>query len=452
MGISLVDVHSIGTGVHFVDPYKNTPNTAIFGQGLITHGEWRYATYYGDDRGVRLARQNPQGAWETITLPMSLSRTDSHNTLALGASPADGRLHICAGHHNGLMQYTFSSPNFLNNTPTLSDSLFSTPTSTLNGVVIGNMTYPTFTTKPNGELLFWWRNGGSGNGRLRLAEWSNGVWTILGDVTSSTGTYTASNGGQSNSRNFYWTIPMYDSDGTLHMCGTWREFNPAVLTVNYNGVIANHHTSYVRSSDDGRTWFNNVGTQVATTDSDPLSWTDQSALVDTGTDTRFALQVPTMALGPGGLVGYLPDYVRGSEVGSDGAVTSEAERVALTAQHPRWRNPTNGVWNAVTVGVPTGAANTIRCQYPTGIAGRGHMVFGSTGTMYVIFTGFRIYAASPPNYMTWSLVRDDSKRLNPHCEAQIDRSQEADGIISFLYAEASTGTTTAICVRDYILS
>lgn len=443
----------------FVDDFQNNPHNAVFGQGLITYPPtgWQYAAWYGADRQVRLARRPGWGqAWDptVLSLPMALGPNDSHNTIALGYSQNDARLHVCAGAHNGAMQYTRSIAGFLDE-GAFWDLSFSPPSSTLLGLVIGNMTYPTFTPTPGGDLLFWWRNGGASSGRLKLARYAEDTWTDLGNVTSSSGTWTAPfkpPPNTSDSRGFYWARPVYGDDGRLHLAGTWREQGDAVL-VSYPGVIANRHTVYLYSLDDGETWHNNAGTIVATTGLDPLSTADTSALVDAGTDTRYALQVASLAVGPGGLVGYLPDYVRGSEVGFDGAVSSEAERIQYTAHFPRFRNG-SGAWSHRNIESPPGTA--VRCRYPTsggptgfGRAGRGHLVFGPSGNAYVFYSGFRVWQAAAPGYNAWSLASDWSDELRPFGEAhQPDLSRVSEGLVSFLYGQDAPG---AVCVRDFEL-
>jgi hypothetical protein len=442
-GVTLVDPGRLGPGVYFVDRYANTANTVTFGQGIISHqvaGEWwRYAAWYGPDRRVRVGRQPSGGGWEIVVLPMSLQRNDSHNCISLGISAADGRLHVCAGAHGAAMAYTRTVAGAVDDVPAWRATLFATPTDTLAGVAIGNMTYPVFTGKPDGGLLFWYRNGGPSNGRARLAEY-DGTWRLLGDVTRSTGTWTAWNGATSTSRYLYSPAPQYD--GTrLHLVGTWRESNPAVLCA--PNTIANHHVVHVYSDDHGRTWRNGAGTQVAATGVDPLSVNDPGILADSNTDTRYALQVPSLAVGPAGLIGYLGNYVRGGLL-PDGCVNNEAERIQKAGEHARWRDAQG--WHNSSVVV---AGQNVFCQYPSGRAGRGHIVFGSNGDMHVLYSGLRIYSATPPDYNDWSLTFNGPAYLNAFGEFQIDRTRQDH--VSVLYCERSTGNTSPVWVREFVL-
>src|SRR5688572_3749256 len=181
------------TGFFFIDQWKNTANGVIFGQGLVSHQHqgqwWQYAAWYGANRKVRVARKDPAGVWEVLTLDHALPTTDSHNSIALGISTGDLRLHLAAGSHTGPVAYTRTIPGGLTAPWNLAN--WSTPDPTLGGTVVGSLTYPTFTSLPNGDLLFWYRNGPSGGGRMRMAVYVNSTWTVVGDVTSSTGTWTA---------------------------------------------------------------------------------------------------------------------------------------------------------------------------------------------------------------------------------------------------------------------
>jgi hypothetical protein len=453
MTASLIGSGRVGSGRYFVDHYKNTANTAIFGQGLTYYNSCQYAAWYGPDNFVRVARRMAGSPdWATVMLPITLNLADSHNTIALGVSAVDGRLHVCAGQHNNPLSYTRTSAGALDSPQTTpwTTSLFESPSGDLTELEIGTTTYPTFTRKPNGELLFWYRNGHSTNGRLRLASYDGVGWTLLGEVTSSTGTYTATfNGGQSTSRNFYWAPPLY-SDGKLHLIGTWREGNPSILC-SPNSPIANHHVVYVYSEDDGITWKTNSGAVIATTGTNPIHVNMPGIHVDS-TDTRFALQVPSMSTGPSGQIGYAASYVRGN-ITSNSCVDDEAERVAKAGEHPRFRDPTTGVWTPSTVEL--GTNNNVFCQYPTGRAGRGHLVFSPNGNANMFYSGFRVYSATQANgYHDWELTFDGPKYLNAFGEAHMDHSRVADGIVSFLYIEqAPAGSTSApVCVRDFILS
>lgn len=444
--VSLVDPGRIGQGLYFVDPYNNNPSTVIFGQALVsyenTDGWWQYAAWYGPDRAVRLARKDPDGDWTTITLPVSLGPNDSHNSIAFGISESDQRLHVCVGQHNDPMYYTRSYEGFLGDgwSAVWDETTFEPIADTLAGTVVGELTYPTFTPTPGGDLLFWYRNGFSTAGRTRLARYQNGAWTVLGDITSAAGSY-SENGGTSTSRNLYWaTAPMYYGD-RLHLIGTWREQSTSILC-NPASPINAHHIVYIYSDDDGVTWSNNAGQSVTT----PVTVTTPGIHVD-ATGTGHSLQLHSMDIRYDGMVGCLPDYVRG---GLQQCVDSEAERIAQAGIHPRFRDPGSGVWSYRTIKV---GGQDIFCQYPAGRAGRGHLVFGPTGDMHVFYPGLRVYSSTVAgNYNDWQLTFDGSKYCNVFAEFQIDRTRAPERVSVLYLEQAPAGATTAaVCVREFEL-
>lgn len=453
--ITLANSGRIGVAKYFVDQYGGNPSTVSFGQALVsyatTDGWWQYAAWYAPNNAVMLARRNPLGEWSSIALPFGLRANDSHNSINLGVSRLDGTLHIAAGQHNDLIQYTRSYVGFLDDgaAATWLPSAFEPMTGDLLGTAIGVTTYPTFTGKPDGGLLFWYRNGGPGAGRMRLAEY-DGAWALVGDVTSSSGSWTApNNGAVSTSRNFYWAHPVYDGD-RLHLAGTWREGNSAVLQVP-TAPIAQHHIVYVYSDDHGRTWFNTAGAQVGATGTDPFGVNDAVHVPNATTDTRYAIQVSDICVGPNGLIGILPDYVSPDLLtNSPKHVVSMSQRSDLAGEHPRWYDVTSGVWDAVTVKIGT---THVFNRYPPGrfAATRGKLTFGPSGDMHVLFSGVRVCSASAPNYDDWRVVEAGQNYFYAFGEFQVDRSRP--GRVSVLYIEqAPTGDTScAVRVRDFLL-
>jgi hypothetical protein len=446
---TLVDPGRVGLGKAFTDQYGGNPSSVIYGQPLVSHqtpaGWWQYAAWYAPDNTLTLARRNPAGTWEIITLPIALQVDDSHNCIVLGVSTADGRLHVCAGQHADPMFYTRSAEGAVDDEPAWDADLFEPVTSTLAGTVVGELTYPTFTATPSGGLLFWYRNGHSGNGVMRAAEYEAGAWTLLGGVTSATGNWAAPNDAVSPTRNFYWTHPIYDGNGVLHLAGTWREANTAVLCS--PGMITNHHVVYVTSPDHGRTWHNGAGVQVATTGADPIGVDDPGIHLPSFTNTNLAHQVSDLAFGPGGLVGILPDYVDPSLLtGSPKCVTTMDERFTKAGQGPRWL--LNGVWDAEMIRV---GGTIVRTGYPTGrkASTRGRLAFAPDGDMVVIFSGLRICSASiATGYTDWTVDEDGANTAYATGEiGGVDRSRESEGLLSVLYMQRDG----RICVRDILL-
>ena len=459
--IALLGSGRIGTAKYFVDQWGANPSTVNFGQALVSHlapdGWWQYAAWYAPNNALTLARRHvDEDVWESITLPFGLEHNDSHNSINLGISASDGRLHIAAGQHGEPVQYTRSYAGLLDDgfDAQWDPASFEPPTGTLGGTAVGGLTYPTFTAKPGGGLLFWYRNGLSTNGRMRLAEYEADVWTVLSDVTSSTGSWIApNNGAVSTTRNFYWAHPMYGPAGVLHLAGTWSEGNHAVLQVP-TAPVPYHHMVYVTSPDHGRTWYTSTGEHVATTGSNPIGVGDPGIHIPASTyDTRYALLVPDLTLGPDGLVAVLADYVSPDLLTNNPKhVVDMDHRVQYAGNHPRWRDAA-GTWLAQSVKV---GSQFIFNRYPVGrlAATRGKVAFGPDGAMHVIHSGVRICSATAASgYTDWQVTFRGDRYLFGFGEmGGIDRSRPDR--VSVLYIEqgdTAGATSSAVCVRDFAL-
>jgi len=420
------------------DQYGGNPSSVIFGQPLVSHlapdGRWQYAAWYAPNNALTLARRLVEAhEWDVITLPFGLNANDSHNCIALGISTADGRLHVAAGQHNDPVQYTASYAGFLDDGSQADwdASVFEPVGATLLGTAVGELTYPTFTTTPDGWLQFWYRNGGSGNGVMRLAEYVDGAWTLIGDVTSPDGAWT-SNGATSLHRNLYWAHPVYGPGGWLHLAGVWREENTAVLCS--PGMFTNHNVVYLRSPDDGRTWQTGAGDPAGETGSAPVHVGVSGIHLPSFGNCNLAPQVSDLALGPDDQVVILPDYVDPAELtGSPKCVTSMDQRFQKAGEGPRWRYGSQE-WEAVMVKV-NGA--TVRTGYPTGrkAATRGRVAIGPGGEMVIVFSGMRILSAPPP-YTTWTVDEDGANTAYAFGEVGgVDRARESEGLLSVLYIQ-----------------
>lgn len=103
-----------------------------------------------------------------------LMEGDGHNVLAL-ARDGDGYLHIVGNQHNKALRYIRS---------TSPDDVTSWTTGSMTGSLETSMTYPQFVTLLDGRLLFFYRDGGSGNGDtiLNVYDPNTQVWTQVGKV------------------------------------------------------------------------------------------------------------------------------------------------------------------------------------------------------------------------------------------------------------------------------
>ena len=103
-------------GIYFVS-YDGLVNVNSFQlSGVLTHGNYQYAAWYTSSRYAILARrQLGTSTWSTLQLPRQLSTNDSHNVIALGVSPADGKIHVALDCHSTQMFYTSSEAGLATN-------------------------------------------------------------------------------------------------------------------------------------------------------------------------------------------------------------------------------------------------------------------------------------------------------------------------------------------------
>ncbi len=212
---------------------RNSINTVIFRKNaLATFGDTQYAAYYAPSGKVVLAKRTlGSDDWTVRHTRHRGALNDAHNSISLMVDGA-GVLHMAWNHHSVPLHYARGeAPGSLS----LSDRLPMTGDETV-------VTYPEFYRQPNGDLLFFFRQGHSGDGDLVLNRY---------DVQTETWSrvYTGLLDGEGQ-RNAYWQATI-DGAGTLHLSWVWRETGD---------VATNHDICYARSRDGGVTWERSDGT------------------------------------------------------------------------------------------------------------------------------------------------------------------------------------------------
>lgn len=131
---SLLDAN----GLYFVS-YDGVVNVNSFQlSGVLTYSGFQYAAWYTSTRYAILARrQLPSGGWSTLQLPHQLSTNDSHNVIALGVSPADGKIHVALDCHSTQVYYTSSVANLAFSGASWTASQFGTITNTIGALNVG---------------------------------------------------------------------------------------------------------------------------------------------------------------------------------------------------------------------------------------------------------------------------------------------------------------------------
>lgn len=211
----------------------NSVNTVVFRKNsLVTHNNVQFISYYDADGFVVLGKRklNEQN-WELKRTAYKGNIKDAHNSISI-AVDGKGYLHMAWDHHNHPLRYVKSKEPL---------SLELTEKMPMTGKDENRLSYPEFYHLPNGDLLFFYRDGGSGNGNLVMnrydvatQQWSR-VQTNLIDGEGK--------------RNAYWQACV-DAKGTIHVSWVWRE-SP--------DVASNHDMSYALSKDGGSTWQKSTG-------------------------------------------------------------------------------------------------------------------------------------------------------------------------------------------------
>jgi len=191
---------------------------------LLTHGERQYVAFYDADRQMTVAaRKLDQDRWDLVRLPSKLG-WDSHNSIVMAVDQA-GFLHLSGNMHcNPLVYFRTEQPHDIHTFQRVP-------------VMVGNAeqrcTYPQFFTGPQQELLFTYRDGGSGNGVQIYNRYdvATRTWRRLLDTPLIDGQ------GQMSA---YLDTLRQDRQGVFHLCWVWRD-TPDCAT--------NHDVCYARSRD-----------------------------------------------------------------------------------------------------------------------------------------------------------------------------------------------------------
>jgi hypothetical protein len=194
---------------------------------LVTHDDTQFAAFYAADSTLVLAkRTHGSDTWTTHRTTFKGRTADAHNSIALGVD-GDGFLHVAWDHHNNPLNYVRGvAPG----------SLALSPREAMTGMHENRVTYPAFLPLPGGDLLCFYRDGGSGRGNLVLNRYDTRArrWTqVHASLINGEGARSA--------------YPAYtvDARGTLHLAWVWRA-TPDVAT--------NQDIAYARSLDGGVTW------------------------------------------------------------------------------------------------------------------------------------------------------------------------------------------------------
>ena len=203
--------------------------------GLLTERGHQFVAYYDAERRITIAgrkldqsqwtRIQPEGIYNERHKRMSnVTGWDSHNYLTM-ALDRDGCLHLAGNMHvDPLVYYRTAQPLDLSTLERVDR---------MTGEREDRATYPKFSTNFDGDLIFNYRDGGSGNGSdlYNIYDPNTQSWRRLFDGPLLDG---------QGERSAYGTGPQRGPDGRYHMLWMWRDTPDA---------NSNHTLSYARSSD-----------------------------------------------------------------------------------------------------------------------------------------------------------------------------------------------------------
>jgi hypothetical protein len=228
---------------------------------LYSHGKRQYIAYYNADRQTVLGQRNlTDDKFELHVLPATSRETaggtstvvgwDSHNFLTLGIDK-EGFIHFSGNVHvNPLTYFRSKNPNDISEMEQIFEMV---------GTEEKRTTYPHFMLTKEGELLYHYRDGGSGNGNeiYNIYNCETKSWKRLLDTPLTDG---------QGLMNAYQSQPTLMKDGWYHMYWVWRD-TPDCST--------NHDLSYMKSPDL-KNWFDAFGAPIAM----PATLNQKSLIVD----------------------------------------------------------------------------------------------------------------------------------------------------------------------------
>jgi hypothetical protein len=245
---STVTANAYGTG--------DINSCAIDVNNLTTSGNFQFITYYDNNRNLMIGRRTlGSSTWQTVNSGFSISAsdiTDDHNVSAIQIDSA-GFMHLSWNMHNVPLNYAISKNQVttgsnLNSLSFTQQTAANAPTLFPNGGATTNeVTYPQFYQIPgSSNLLFTYRNGGSGGGSGNGNQYFN-----VYNPSTQTWTNTFVINGEQTSVNAYLNSLVYTSNNNLLMTWTWR------ATSNWQ---TNSNIMFAQSPDNGTTWFKQGGT------------------------------------------------------------------------------------------------------------------------------------------------------------------------------------------------
>lgn len=291
---------------------------------FVARGDSQYVAYYDTARRMTVTVRNIKTKTvHTVNLP-SVAGWDSHNYIAL-ALDSLGYVHVSGNMHDVPLVY------FRSTVPYNIDSL---KTAAMVGTKEDSVTYPVFIIGPSKQLIYFYRQGASGNGNQIFNKWnmSTKTWSRLFATPLFDG---------QSIRSAYMGGPVLGPDGYYHVYWMWRETPDAGTT---------HDVSYIRSKD----------------------------LVNWETVTGTKLTLPITASTPGVKVDSIP---QNSGLINRGAIGFDSQNRLIITYHKYDTTTTNDytqLYNARWEGTKWKIYKTSNWAYKWVISGTGSLVLQVT--------------------------------------------------------------------------
>lgn len=226
----------------FVDA-RTEANAVTFNRSNVVTDEdgTMYAAWWSDNSQPVIGKRTPTGEWSVFDFgdlpgtPLgSTIPDDGHNNFAL-VLDTDGHIHLWGNHHNSPLRYVRSAAR---------RDITAWTAPGMVGTDEDSITYPQ-AVRVGDELLFFYRNGMSGNGDLFLNRWTGSGWERMSSPLRGAGVTPA--------QSPYICTPAVGEDGSLHIFSVWRVSEDYGQT---DGI--DHMVSY----DAGETWQSMDGTPL----------------------------------------------------------------------------------------------------------------------------------------------------------------------------------------------
>lgn len=211
----------------------NSINTVIFRRNsVVSFKQHQYVAFYDSAGYIVLAKRKLNSSdWEIKRTGYTGNVKDAHNSVSIMVD-GKGYLHIAWDEHNSKLHYCRG---------THPESLEFEDEHQMLGEYEQSVSYPEFHKLKDGNLIFVFRDGESGNGNMVMnyynvdeKKWSN----LHNNLIDGEGM-----------RNAYWQLSV-DLYGIIHLSWVWRETWD---------VETNHDICYAKSIDGGLSWQKSNG-------------------------------------------------------------------------------------------------------------------------------------------------------------------------------------------------